>query len=124
MPDTRKSDRWLTPGVIIAALLVAGFTVASVVGSVAYLTARGIDPDPLLKLAGTLVAAAGSVGTFVLQLAQRAQNSKTERNTGVLAGNTGALVGAVGEVADHLATQASVTTSMPPLPPVPAPVTR
>jgi hypothetical protein len=80
------SDRWVTPGVICTALLVGGAVVASVVGSVAYLTARGIDPDPLLKLAATLVGAVGSVGTFVLQLAQRTTAAKTERNTGVLVG--------------------------------------
>ena len=84
--SSRSSDRWVTPGVIITALLVAGLIVSSIVGSIAYLTARGIDPSPLLKLAATLVGALGGVGTFVLQLAQRAQNSKTERNTGVLAG--------------------------------------
>lgn len=101
MATARNSDRWLTPGVIIAALIVGGLVVASVVGSVAYLTARGIDPDPMLKLAGTLVAAAGSVGTFVLQLGQRAQNSKTERNTGMV-------VSAVDELA------AVVSTVVPP----------
>lgn len=84
--SSRNSDRWLTPGVIITGLLVAGLIVSSIVGAIAYLTARGIDPSPLLKLAATLVGALGGVGTLVLQLAQRAQNSKTERNTGVLAG--------------------------------------
>lgn len=111
MGETRKSDRWLTPGVIIAALLVAGVLVAIVIGSVAYLTARGIDPDPMLKLAATLVGAAGGVATFVLQLAQRAQNSKTERNTGLLAGHAGALVNAVDEL------RATVPNLLPPAPP-------
>jgi hypothetical protein len=93
------SDRWVTPGVIITALLVAGGVVSSVVGAVAYLTARGIDPDPLLKLAATLVGAVGSVGTFVLQLAQRTTAAKTERNTGVLVGVVDELAAAVPAIA-------------------------
>lgn len=102
----RKSDRWVTPGVIITALLVAGLIVSSIVGSVAYLAARGIDPDPLLKLAATLVGAVGSVGTFVLQLAQRAQNSKTERNTGVLVGAVDDLAAVVPVIAPAAAAPA------------------
>lgn len=86
MAAARNSDRWITPGVIITFLLVVGLVVAAIVGGVAYLMARGIDPDPMLKLATTLGAAVFSVGTFVLQLAQRSQNSKTERNTGALVG--------------------------------------
>lgn len=107
-PTRRSSDRWLTPAVIIAGLIVGGLVVASVVGAVAYLAARGIDPDPLLKLSATLVGAIGGVGTFILQLAQRAQNSKTERNAGVL-------VGAVDDLA------AVVSTVIPPAPAVTLP---
>jgi hypothetical protein len=52
---------------------------------VAYLSARGVDPDPMLKTVGALVAAATSVGTLLLQLVNRQTVAKTERNTGVLA---------------------------------------
>jgi hypothetical protein len=79
------SDRWVTPGVIIAALVVLGIIIASIVLSVAYLTARGIDSDPLLRLVPALVAAATGLGTLVLQLANRTTSAKTERNTGILA---------------------------------------
>ena len=94
-PDFRKSDRYVTPGVIMVALFIAGFLLAVVAGSVAYLTARGIDPDPMIKLVTTVGGALFSLGTFVLQLVNRPTAAKTERNTGVLAS-------AVYEVADKM----------------------
>jgi hypothetical protein len=94
-PDFRKSDRYVTPGVIIAALIVAGIVIIFVAGSVAYLTARGIDPDPMIKLVTTVGAALLSLGTFVLQLVGRPTAAKTERNTGVLAAHVGGLAAAV-----------------------------
>jgi hypothetical protein len=80
----RNTDRWVTPGVIITGLLVAGVVVLSVVAAVAYLAARGVDPDPLLRLVASLVAAVGSLGTLALQLTTRATTAKVERNTGRL----------------------------------------
>jgi hypothetical protein len=84
VPDFRKSDRWITPGVVIAFVIVLGITACVVALSVAYLTARGIDPDPMLKLVTTTVGALGSLGTFVLQLVNRSTTAKVERNTGML----------------------------------------
>jgi len=86
MARERASDRWITPGVIIAALLSAGGVVATVTAGVVYLAARDVDPDPMLKLATTLVAAVGSLISVVLQLTGRTTVTKVERNTGVLAG--------------------------------------
>lgn len=80
------SDRWVTPGVVIAGIITAGLVVAVVAGGVTYLAARGVDPDPMLKLTAQLVGAVGSLGTLVLQLVSRTTVAKTERNTGVIAG--------------------------------------
>lgn len=120
-PDFRKSDRYVTPGVIIAALIVAGFVLIVVAGSVAYLTSRGIDPDPMLKLVATVGGGLFSLGTFVLQLVNRPTAAKTERNTGVLTAHTSALVGAVNDLAAAAPTLAQSTTVAPAArPPVPA----
>ena len=86
------SDRWITPGVITAGIIVVGLVVAVVAAGVTYLTARGIDPDPMLKLVTTLAAALGSLGNFVLLLAGRTPQAKVERNTGQLAAGVGAVV--------------------------------
>jgi len=84
MPQ-RQSDRWVTPGVIVAAILVAGVIVLAVSAGVVYLTAIGRDPGPILQLVTQLVAAVGAMGSLVLQLVGRKTAAKTERNTGVLA---------------------------------------
>jgi nitrate/nitrite transporter NarK len=91
----RNTDRLVTPAVVVTFLLVAGVLVGLTIAAVAYLTARGLDPDPMVKLVASLVGAAGGLGTFVLQLANNSRTAKTERNTGVL-GN------AVYELADAL----------------------
>jgi len=120
-PDFRKSDRYVTPGVIMVALFIAGFLLAVVAGSVAYLTARGIDPDPMIKLVTTVGGALFSLGTFVLQLVNRPTAAKTERNTGVLAAHTSALVETVSDLA---AAGPAPATAVAPRPPVPVAVTR
>ena len=94
-PAVRQSDRYVTPAVVVALVVVGGLVVLGVFGACAWLTSIGRDPEPLVRLVGTLVAAATGLGTFVLQLANRATVTKTERNTGVLAS-------AVYEVADAM----------------------
>jgi hypothetical protein len=101
----RNSDRWLTPGVIIAALIVVGLILSVVAASVAYLTAQGINPDPMLKLVATASAGLLSLINVILTLGGRATSAKTERNTGLLVGN-------VADVADAVA-------AIPPAPPAP-----
>lgn len=118
-PDFRKSDRYVTPGVIIVALFVIGFVIVVVALSVAYLTARGIDPNPMIKLVSTVGAGLFSLGTFILQLVGRPTAAKTERNTGVLAAHTSALVGTVNELAAAVPIAGPVT-AVAPRPPVPA----
>lgn len=88
MPTERRSDRWMTPGVVIVLILVGGLVCLGVLGAITYLTARGFDPQPVVQLAGTLVAAAGSVGTFVVQLVFRRGQTKVEKQTGRLASAT------------------------------------
>jgi hypothetical protein len=80
----RASDRWITPAIVVVLLLCGTLVVLAGIGSVAYLTARGIDPDPMLKLAGELLAAVSGTVSLVLQLANRRTTTKVERNTGRL----------------------------------------
>jgi hypothetical protein len=98
----RNSDRLVTPGVVIVSVLVAGGCVLATIVAVAWLTARGLDPNPMLKLVGQAVTALGSLGAFLLTLTGRVQASKIERNTGLLANKTHELAGAVYEVADAM----------------------
>jgi hypothetical protein len=115
-----KSDRWLTPGVIIAAIIVGGLIVAVVAASVAYLTAQGIDPSPMVKLVATAGTGLAALLNVALTIASRTTQTKTERNTGVLAGNAASVAGTVYEIADHLAAQRSAPPATSQLPPVPA----
>jgi hypothetical protein len=80
----RSSDRWLTPGVLITLILCATVCTLGVIGGVMWLTERGIDPDPMLKLAAQALAAVGGLGSFVVTLASRRTMTKVERNTGHL----------------------------------------
>jgi hypothetical protein len=126
-PDFRASDRYVTPGVIMVALFVAGVVLVVVAGSVAYLTSRGIDPDPMLKLVATVGGGLFSLGTFILQLVNRPTQAKTERNTGVLAAHVGGLTDAVGGLAAAVPAPPSPdgpATAVAPRPPVPAPAVR
>lgn len=107
VPDFRKSDRWITPGVVIAFVIVAGIVACVLAASVAYLTARGIDPDPMIKLVTTTLAALGSLATFVMQLVNRSTTAKVERNTGML------------PAAVSTAVSTAVNAAVPPPPPPP-----
>lgn len=91
----RSSDRWITPGVVIAGLLVSGVVVLGLAGMLTYLADRGVDPGPVLKLTGQIGGGLAGVVSLLLQLVNRKTVTKTERNTGVLAE-------AVFEVADKL----------------------
>jgi hypothetical protein len=80
----RASDRWVTPWVVCVLILAGTLVVLAVLGCVTYLTARGFDPEPVVQLVGTLVAAATGTGTFLLSLVKRKTDTKVERNVGVL----------------------------------------
>jgi hypothetical protein len=75
----------MTPGVVMVLILAGTVVCLGVLGAVTYLTARGFDPQPVVQLTGTLVAAVTSLGTFVVQLVTRRTTTKVERNTGQLA---------------------------------------
>lgn len=81
----RASDRWITPGVIISAIISASVVVLGIGAGLVWLAYKGIDSDPVLKLVAQVVTAIGSLGTLLLQLANRQTAAKTERNTGLLA---------------------------------------
>jgi len=128
----RASDRWITPGVVIAGLLVGGALTALLIAATAWLAVRGVDPDPMVKTVGAVVAGATSLGTLVLQLVTRATTTKVERNTGLLAGDVAgvrdeiAALPAVAVPAAPFVPPAADTeyygdsrASVPPLPPVP-----
>lgn len=106
LPRMRDSDRWVTPGVVIAALVVAGVIVLGVGAGVVYLSSIGRDPEPVLKLLAQVVTAAGALGTLLLQLAGRRTVAKVERNTG--------------QLATELARQAPAADPYPPPPPTQA----
>lgn len=80
----RASDRWVTPWVVVVLVLCGTLVVLAVLAAVTYLTARGFDPEPIVQLTGTLVAAAAASGNFVLSLVKRKTETKVERSVGVL----------------------------------------
>ena len=85
MSTPRPSDRWVTPGVIIVAIIVTGVVILSVAGGVVYLTAVGRDAGPVIQLVAQVATGIGAMGSLVLQLAGRKTAAKTERNTGAVA---------------------------------------
>lgn len=70
---------------VAVAVVCGSLVVLGVAALVAYLTARGVDPAPVLQLASTAAAAVGSLGTLVLQLVGRRTATKTEKWAGQLA---------------------------------------
>jgi hypothetical protein len=96
----RNSDRLATPAVVITLLVIGGLLVGGTVAAVTYLTARGIDPEPVFKLAGLAVTACASLGGFVLQLVNRVTIAKTEQQAGLANA-------AVRQQTDHLQTLTS-----------------
>lgn len=130
-PARRASDRWITPGVVCVLVLAGMVLVLAVIASVTYLQARGEDPEPMLKLVGLAVTAAGSAGGFLLQLLNRSSTTKTERSAGTAAAAAttaaqaaqdahGATLDTLDAVQAHLDQLGPATRYRPPvLPPVP-----
>lgn len=80
----RRSDRWVTPGVIVWGMLLGTLLLLAVIGSITFLTWRGLDPDPMIRLTANVAAAVGTVGTFVLQLVTRRTTTNVETKVGQL----------------------------------------
>lgn len=85
MSSRRASDRWVTPWVVAVLILSGTVVVLAVLAAVTYLTARGFDPEPIVQLTGTLVAAAAATGNFVLSLVKRRTEANTQLQVGRLA---------------------------------------
>lgn len=98
----RSSDRWITPAVVVTGLLTAGVVALGTIAAVTYLTGRGIDPDPMLKLVAQAVTALGSLGTFLVTLAGRRGVAKVERQAGLWASHTDRLTDVVCDVAEAM----------------------
>jgi hypothetical protein len=113
--SVRNSDRWITPGVVMVALLTGGALVALLLVVVGYLAARGVDPDPMLKTVGALATGAGSLATLVVTLATRQTTAKTERNTGRLAGAVDAVADALSAPPPAPPTQMAARPAVPPV---------
>lgn len=80
-----RSDRWVTPAVVVTGVIAAAVVVLGVAGLVAYLSVRGVDAGPLVQLVTAVLAAVGSLATLGLQLVGRRTQTKVERTTGRLA---------------------------------------
>ena len=101
-PPPYKSDRWITPGVVVTLILSVLVGLLAVVAAAAWLTSLGKDPGPMFDFIATSIGGLTGSASLVLQLANRKTATKTERNTGVLASHTGQLADAVYEVADSM----------------------
>lgn len=82
---TRSADQWVTPAVVVCLILAGLVVILAVLGCVTYLTTRGFDPQPIVQLVGTLLAAAAASGNFMLSLIKRKHETKVERQVGRLA---------------------------------------
>jgi hypothetical protein len=115
----RASDRYITPGVVMVALVMGTVVVLSIVAVVGYLTARGYDPAPVVTLTANLIGAAGGLGTLIVQLVTRKTTARIEKHTGLLPAQ-------VEEVATKVDAALWVDDQHAPhtqaLPPVPPPV--
>jgi nitrate/nitrite transporter NarK len=83
--DTRRSDRWVTPSVIVAGIVTSGIVILGIGAGLVFLQYKGIDPQPIIDLVTKIITAIGALGSLVLTLATRATSAKTERNTGIIA---------------------------------------
>lgn len=126
----RRSDRWLTPAVVIVGIIAGALVVVIVAVLVAYMVARGIDPGPVVQLAGTAGTGLAALAGVVLQLVSRRSQTNTERAAGVLAAelsraNNAGDAGAPRAGADPVPTeQQPLYVDDRGLPPVPPPTRR
>ena len=110
----RASDRWITPGVVMVAIVMGTVVVLAIVGVVGYLTARGYDPAPIVTLTANLAAAVGALGSVLLQLIGRKTQTRIERQTGLLPAKVDEVATKVEEA---LWVDVHGTQQLPPVPP-------
>lgn len=110
----RASDRYVTPGVVMVALVMGTVVVLSIVAVTGYLTARGYDPAPIVTLTANLLGAVGGLGTLVVQLVTRKTTTRIERNTGLLPAQVEQVATKVDQA---LWLDEQHTTALPPVPP-------
>lgn len=103
----RDSDRYITPQVVCVALVVGGVLVLAVVGSMVFLTLRGLDPDPMLKFTAQVGGGLAAVMNLWVSLAGRKTTAKTER----LAGATLRRVEALEDRGRHAAPEEDMETA-------------
>ncbi|MET0996266.1 MAG: hypothetical protein ABWY20_20265 [Mycobacterium sp.] len=101
-PVPYKSDRWITPGVVVTLIIAVTIGLLAVVTAAAWLTSLGKDPGPMYDFVTGAIGGLTGSASLVLQLANRKTATKTERNTGALLNHTGDLTNAVYEVADAM----------------------
>lgn len=81
----RDSDRFINPRVVALLIVCATVLLLAVIAALTWLTDRGMDPDPVLKLTAQVGGGVAGVLSLLLQLVNRATLAKTERNTGLAA---------------------------------------
>ena len=97
-----RSDRWVTPGVVIVGIIVLGGVLALTITATAYLSLRRIDPDPMIRLVMDVAGNASAFLVLLLTLVKRKTETKVERNTGTLGA----------ELADVRAELAAITDAL------------
>lgn len=117
----RDSDRWVTPRVVAVAIAGVVVIVLAAIGAVTYLSARGVDPAPMLKLVGAIAAGASGVLSLFVQLANRVTITNTQRQAGRLATHVGDLVDVVdAQTAPAVEPDPWTRAFLPPVPPADA----
>lgn len=79
----RDSDRYVNPRVVSLLIVCATLLLLATIAALTWLTNRGVDPDPVLKLTAQVGGGLAGLLSLLLQLVNRATIAKTERNTAV-----------------------------------------
>lgn len=126
MADHRRaSDRWVTPTVITVGIVVIGGLVALTIVATGYLSLRGIDPDPMIRLVMDVSGNASAFIVLLLTLIKRKTDTKVERNTGELANDLADAKAELRDIADAILAPAQLepaTMAAPRYAPPPVPV--
>lgn len=123
MADHRRaSDRWVTPTVVTVGIVVVGGLVGLTIVATGYLSLRGIDPDPMIRLVMDVSGNASAFIVLLLTLIKRKTDTKVERNTGELGNELSAVKAELRDIADALYTPQPEPATMAAYRPPPVPV--